>query len=128
MKKWTCLNVIWINLKGDNRVLETQGDQEIYKNNECAVKIIKNALEKEPWMLFYVGALLGGLRQSELNKLRWSDINYDDNSISIKQANRASIKITMPNWYMDELKLHQVTRKTDIYLVHADHGLRISEV
>lgn len=94
-----------------------------YYDSEEAEKAIR-CLFDEPsrmWRLICLGALIGGLRRGEILALRWSDVNFEDNTIFIdeniplmrkgqafikKPKSEASMApVKMPEWYMEELKL-----------------------
>lgn len=95
-----------------------------YYNQEEA-KLAINALSKESimWRLYCIGALIGGFRRGELLALEWSDIDYNEQTISIKESisltvkgnaiitepktKSSSAKVDMPKWYMDDLKKYQ---------------------
>lgn len=96
-----------------------QIEHDFYDENE-AREVIK-ALYQEPrrWRLLILGAMIGGCRRGELVGLEWSDINFENKTISIRKSisltseskaietgpkTKSSIRtIDMPDWYMEEL-------------------------
>jgi integrase len=98
-------------------------EMDYYEGEEARFVIL--ALEKEDtmWKLFFLGAMLGGLRRGELIALQWSDIDFENFCISIdkniplteggvplvkKPKTKKSIRIIdMPEWYMEELKKYR---------------------
>ncbi|MEV2909771.1 site-specific integrase [Paenibacillus larvae] len=97
-----------------------QVEFDFYDENE-AREVIK-ALYKEPrrWRLLILGAMIGGCRRGELVGLEWSDIDFENKTISIRKSisltseskaivkepkSKSSIRtIDMPDWFMEELK------------------------
>lgn len=79
--------------------------------------------EPEVWRLFCLGAMIGGFRRGELLGFEWSDVDFENNtfsihrSISLTKDSQAVIKgpknksskriVSMPEWYMAELKEYQ---------------------
>ncbi|WP_312474146.1 site-specific integrase [Neobacillus sp.] len=102
-------------------------EMEYYEGEEARFVIL--ALEKEEimWKLFFLGAMLGGLRRGELIALQWSDIDFETLCISIdknipltengepiikKPKTKKSIRIVdMPEWYMEDLKRYKLAWK-----------------
>jgi integrase len=107
-------------MEGIKKPKVIQAEMKYYDENEAQLAI--EALYKEPpmWRLFCVGAILGGFRRGELIGLEWPDIDYEKNcisinrSISLTEGGKAIVtppksisskrKVTMPDWYMQELK------------------------
>jgi integrase len=107
-------------LNGIKKPRANQGDISFYDEDEVQKAI--DALYKEPalWRYFCVGALLGGFRRGELLGLEWSDVDYENNYISVNKSisltidGQAVIKgpknkgskrsVPMPEWFMLELK------------------------
>ncbi|MDT2247893.1 site-specific integrase [Paenibacillus larvae] len=103
------------------KVEQTQLD--FYDEKE-AREVIK-ALYQEPrrWRLLILGAMLGGCRRGELVGLEWSDVDFENKTISIRKSisltvdsraiekepkSKSSIRtIDMPQWYMVELKEYE---------------------
>ncbi len=71
------------------------------------------------WRIYFLGAMIGGMRRGELTALEWKDIDFDKLTITVRQnipkyvdkkpvikepKNGESRVIGMPSWYMDELK------------------------
>ena len=98
-------------------------EMEFFDSDE-AEKLIE-ALYTEPimWRMCFLTALIGGMRRGELIALEWSDVNFEDMTLSItknipltkkgkplvKEPKKGSAGIVaMPEWYMDELKQYQV--------------------
>ncbi|MEV2909281.1 site-specific integrase [Paenibacillus larvae] len=100
-----------------------QPEIDFYDENE-AREVIK-ALYQEPrrWRLLILGAMLGGCRRGELVGLEWSDVDFENKTLSIRKSisltvdsraiekepkSKSSIRtIDMPEWYMEELKVHE---------------------
>lgn len=94
-----------------------------YYDSEEADQAIRCLFKEKSrmWRLICLGALVGGLRRGEILALKWSDVNFEENTIFIdeniplmrkgkafvkKPKSEASIaSVKMPEWYMDELKL-----------------------
>jgi len=110
-------------MEGIKKPTVTQAPIQYYNEEEARRAI--DALSKEAlmWRLYCLGALIGGFRRGELLALEWTDINFEENTIYIdesisltvngiaiigKPKTKCSIgEVDMPQWYMDELKLHQ---------------------
>jgi integrase len=92
----------------------------LYYEEEEAQQVIA-ALYKEHimWRVYFLGAMIGGMRRGELLALEWTDILFEDGGISVTKnipikkngqhmvkstKNNKSRIIDMPDWYMDELK------------------------
>ncbi|MDT2302802.1 site-specific integrase [Paenibacillus larvae] len=100
-----------------------QTEFDFYDEDEAREAIA--ALSKEPrrWRLLILGSMVGGFRRGELLALEWSNVDFDNmtlsinKSISLTKDGRAVEKapksksskriVDMPDWYMDELKVHE---------------------
>lgn len=79
-------------------------------------------LYKEPlmWTVYFTGAMIGGFRLGELLALEWTEVDFEENTITIaknipitKKGGIAVIKdpkteksartVVMPEWYMEDL-------------------------
>ncbi|QRG65288.1 site-specific integrase [Brevibacillus choshinensis] len=85
-------------------------------------KAVIMALYKEPavWRLYFLGAIIGGFRRGELLALEWTDVHFEENTLSIRKSislteNGSPIigktktaeserVVVMPAWYMRELR------------------------
>lgn len=101
------------------------GRPEIHFYDEVEAQEVISALDKEPrtWRLFILGSMIGGFRRGELLALEWTDVDFDNMTLSINKSisltvdghavekepkSKSSIRIVdMPEWYMDELKIHK---------------------
>ncbi|WBL16397.1 tyrosine-type recombinase/integrase [Sutcliffiella sp. NC1] len=63
-------------------------DKEVNVYNESEVQLLFNAVQNEPlhWRVFTSLALAAGLRRGELLGLEWSNINFEEGTIRIKQV------------------------------------------
>ncbi|MEV2908464.1 site-specific integrase [Paenibacillus larvae] len=104
-------------------------DIDFYDENEAREVI--SALNKEPrkWRLFILGSMVGGFRRGELLALEWGDIDFSSMTLSInksisltvdghaveKEPKSKSSKrvVDMPEWYMQELKVHELEWKKE---------------
>jgi integrase len=100
--------------KGDHKEMKYYSTEEAYE----VVKALYQ--ESDTWRLFFLGAMFGGFRRGELLALEWSDVDFDNNTISVRKSipitidGKAVIKtpktksservVVMPEWYMRELK------------------------
>ncbi|MDR5584858.1 site-specific integrase [Paenibacillus larvae] len=106
-----------------------QTEFDFYDEDEAREAIA--ALSKEPrrWRLLILGSMVGGFRRGELLALEWSNVDFDNmtlsinKSISLTKDGRAVEKapksksskriVDMPDWYMDELKVHEYEWKKE---------------
>lgn len=93
-----------------------------YSKEEATVVIEKLYEEPVIWRLLVMAALLGGFRRGELLALEWSDIDFENRTINVSKSismtkdgqaivkepktESSKRKVTMPEWYMDELKAY----------------------
>lgn len=90
-----------------------------YLDEEGAYRLL-NALTKiKPhWRLFFITALIGGLRRGEIVALEWKHINFEENYIDVEQSiplfengqpviketkTGVTRKVSMPEWFMNEM-------------------------
>ncbi|MNW50554.1 putative prophage phiRv2 integrase [compost metagenome] len=95
--------------KGDTR-------SKRYYDAEQATKALE-ALQKEPdnWRLFFTACMIGGFRRGEMLALEWGSVNFENQTIRIKQSLAAGQEIKkpksdasertvkMPQWFIDDL-------------------------
>ncbi|MEV2909662.1 site-specific integrase [Paenibacillus larvae] len=100
-----------------------QTELDFYDENEAREVIEALYLEPRRWRLLILGAMIGGCRRGELVGLEWSDVDFENKTISIRKSisltleskaietgpkTKSSIRtIDMPEWYMAELKEHK---------------------
>lgn len=93
-----------------------------YYEEDQAHPVIRKLYELAPvvWRMFSLGAMLGGFRRGELLGLEWPDVDFIENTLTVKRSismtengqavrkdpkNTSSRRIVaMPEWYMAELK------------------------
>ncbi|WP_240903745.1 tyrosine-type recombinase/integrase [Chengkuizengella sediminis] len=103
--------------------------QELNYYDENEAQFVIEALYNEPimWRLFILGAMIGGLRRGELLGLEWSDIDFDQLTITVNKSisltnkkgaiikepktEKSKRKVDMPEWYLIELKEYQTEWK-----------------
>ncbi len=101
----------------------TQQKLKFYDEQEAAEVIV--LLYKAPlmWRLFCICAILGGFRRGELLALEWSEVDYENHTITINKSISLTIKsqaviklpktddsirtVDMPTWYMEELSIYK---------------------
>ncbi|MNW55548.1 putative prophage phiRv2 integrase [compost metagenome] len=95
--------------KGDTR-------SKRYYDADQAAKVLE-ALQNEPdnWRLFFTACMIGGFRRGEMLALEWSQIDFEAQTILVKQSLAAGQvikkpkseaserKVKMPKWFMDDL-------------------------
>jgi integrase len=90
-----------------------------YSKSEVESLIAALFDEPEQWRLYFMGALLGGFRRSELLAVEWSQVDFELGSIHVTkqismnengQRKEAELKteeseafVAMPRWYMNAL-------------------------
>lgn len=77
-----------------------------------------NEIDKH-WRLFFITALIGGLRRGEIVALEWKHINFEDNYIDVEQSiplfengqpviketkTGVTRKVSMPDWFMNDMQ------------------------
>lgn len=102
--------------------VETE-EREFYTQAE-AQEVLLALREVSPmWRLFIYTAILGGLRRGEILALEWTDVDFDNATISVNKSisltinGQAVIKepktkkskrtVEMPSWYIEELKTYK---------------------
>lgn len=93
--------------------------------DEIEAKEVITALYQEPrrWRLLILGSMIGSCRRGEIISFKWPGADFENNTISISTSISLTKKskaiekgtksksseriIDMPEWYMDELKIHQ---------------------
>ncbi|GIP16690.1 hypothetical protein J40TS1_23320 [Paenibacillus montaniterrae] len=99
-----------------------QKEVEFYDEVEAKEVIAALYLEPRYWRLLILGAIIGGCRRGELVGLEWSDVDFENMTVSIKKSISQTKKskaiekgpksksskriIEMPDWYMNELDIH----------------------
>lgn len=99
-----------------------QTEFDFYDENEAREVITALYQESRRWRLFILGAMIGGCRRGELIGLEWTDVDFENKTISINKSislteNSKAIEkapksksskrtIDMPEWYMSELEIH----------------------
>lgn len=101
-----------------------------YYETEEVEQIIQALYENEPqnWRLFFLAALIGGFRRGELIALEWKDVDFKNNTITIRKSisateggqaietrtkNEMQRIVDMPEWYMNELKEYHLEWKKE---------------
>ncbi len=56
--------------------------------NDEEAQLLIDTLDKEPlkWRLYFLGCLIGGFRRGEFIAVQWSDLNFEENTISINKS------------------------------------------
>lgn len=99
--------------------------QDSVYGEEEAIKVILAILRlPNVWMIYFLGAMMGGFRRGELLALEWPNVDYANDRIYIGQSiswtkgGEAALKGTkedneewvyMPKWFMKMLKSFQVS-------------------
>ncbi|MGG3571228.1 site-specific integrase [Bacillus gobiensis] len=103
-----------------------------YYEAEEAQKCIQELYVREPihWRLYFLAAMIGGLRRGEAIALEWDkDVDFEEGGFQVRKNipktvnGEAHIKetktigstrfVAMPDWYMDELKEYQMIWKRE---------------
>ncbi|MEV5027476.1 site-specific integrase [Paenibacillus sp. LPE1-1-1.1] len=120
-KDWSILTVS--PMEGIKKPKVTQQKLKFFDEQE-AIAVITLLNEAAPiWRLFCIGAILGGFRRGELLAMEWSEVNFENHSITINKSisltinSQAVIKlpksddslrtVDMPKWYMNELAIYK---------------------
>ena len=104
-----------------------ESEMNYYDENEASELIAALSKETRMWRLYFLGAMNGGLRRGELLALEFTDIDYDDSTISITKnipkskngqpiikvpkTKKSTRVVVMPEWYMNELKQYEIEWK-----------------
>lgn len=98
--------------------------ESVYGEEEAINVIIAILRLPDVWMIYFLGAMMGGFRRGELLALEWTNVDYSNDRIYIGQSiswtkkGEAALKGTkedneewvyMPKWYMKMLKSFQVS-------------------
>ncbi|NBI29459.1 tyrosine-type recombinase/integrase [Chengkuizengella marina] len=91
-----------------------------YDENEAQEVISALYKESSKWRLLVLGSMIGGFRRGELVGLEWSNVDFDENVLRIKNNIALTVKgiavegdpkslssirsVDMPGWYMKELE------------------------
>lgn len=115
-------------INGVERPKPEKRKPNFYEEHEAQEVIL--ALYKEPieWRLYFLGAMLGGFRRGELVALEWPDVDFENNTFTIRKSISMTIDgqaieggpkaksegvVVMPEWYMQELKKYYLQWKKD---------------
>lgn len=98
---------------------KSEPDIRVYEEDE--IEMILEALhhESDTWRMMILGTFFGGFRRGEMVAVELSDLNFDDDTLTIDENIPMKIKrqplinppkskasrrtISMPHWYMEEL-------------------------
>jgi integrase len=94
-----------------------------YLDQEEAARLIVALQEFKPtWRLYFLTAMIGGLRRGEIIALEWTDLDFENDLIHVKKSipmfedKQPVIKdtktgttrfVSMPSWYMEEMRKFQ---------------------
>lgn len=110
-------------LSGLKRPKIKRKEMKFLESNEVVklFEALKN--EQSNWRMYFLTATMGGFRRGELIALQWTDIDFENNEIIIKNSiptfekgipHMKSTKtdeiariVPMPNWYMELLKQYK---------------------
>lgn len=97
-------------------------EMKYFNEDEAKQAIIALFKEDAVWRLFFLTAIIGGLRRGEIVALEWGDIDFENNVINVRKnipmfknkkpvikdtkTNEFIRCVSMPKWYMEELKEH----------------------
>ncbi|UVI28194.1 tyrosine-type recombinase/integrase [Paenibacillus spongiae] len=119
-KEWRVIPENPVDAVSPPKVMKKKKD--VYGEEEAILAI--QALLNLPklWMLYFLGAMMGGFRRGELLALEWPDVDFERNALMIRQSiswtegGEAAVKgtkedteewVTMPYWYMGMLRQYQ---------------------
>ncbi|XOK59710.1 hypothetical protein ACJ7K1_24540 [Paenibacillus elgii] len=73
-------------MDGVKRPTAEKNKAKFYDDEEA--QLLDTTLNKEPskWRLYFLGCLIGGFRRGELIAVQWSDLNFEENTISINKS------------------------------------------
>jgi integrase len=107
-------------MKGVGRPAITEKEQKYYNETEAQKVIAALYMEPSMWRLFFLTAMIGGLRRGEILALEWTDLDFEDSlikitkNIPVKIKGKAVVKspktkssireVDMPVWYMAEME------------------------
>ncbi|GER73382.1 tyrosine-type recombinase/integrase [Weizmannia acidilactici] len=112
-------------LASEERPKFEQKEMKFYEGNEIiqVISAMYNELS-DMWRLFFLGAIIGGLRRGELIGLEWSAVDFVHNGLEVRQnipmtknrdpvikgtKNNKKRFVPMPDWYMEELAKYKMT-------------------
>jgi integrase len=100
---------------------------DIYDADEARQVIECLYKETTMWRLFILGTMLGGFRRGEIIAVEWTDVCFDDLTISVNKnitgtekgkaiigdpkTEKSKDTVDMPEWYMEELKKYNTEWK-----------------
>lgn len=110
-------------MEGVKKPKVVQSEFDFYDEAEAKEVIAALYQESRRWRLFILGAMIGGCRRGELIGLEWTDVDFENKTISINKSISLTEKsmavekgpksksskrtIDMPDWYIDELETHK---------------------
>lgn len=110
-------------MEGVKKPKVEQAEFEFYDEDEAKEVIAALYEESRRWRLLILGAMIGGCRRGELLGLEWPDVDFDNMTITINRSisltedsqavetgpktKSSKRTIDMPEWYMEELKVHE---------------------
>lgn len=134
LQRATDWNIIKENpMKGVKKPAVEETEFEFYDEDEAREVIAALNKEVRKWRLFILGSMIGGCRRGELIALEWTDVDFENMTMAISKSisdteNSHAIekgpksksskrKIDMPEWFMEEMKIHQREWKKERLLV-----------
>jgi integrase len=94
-----------------------------YLDQKEAVRLIATLQQINPtWRLYFLTAMIGGLRRGEIIALEWTDLDFENDLIHVKKSipmfedkqpvikdtkTGATRFVSMPSWYMEEMEKFQ---------------------
>lgn len=101
----------WELYKGKNPALSVRYNPENPRDRiatEDELRRILDVLKDHPKGLFFLIILMHGLRKTEAMKIKWEDIDYSDNSITLRKTKgNKSRKVYFSEEIKNRLKLHE---------------------